>query len=125
MALNRAASYGYHVVDDFHSLIDEAKAGRPRILTSRSRKLLVCGMIVSGVTLSIINKIGAHQHWHTTPFPCPLDLKHHPRRLTHTTPMCPAVYEIPAAGRDGVVHTFEKPWFMVLVMFLGEHPGSC
>lgn len=32
-----------------------------------------------------------------------------------------AAYQLPAVGRDGTVRPFEKPWFMVLLMFLGEH----
>jgi hypothetical protein len=31
-----------------------------------------------------------------------------------------AAYQIPAVGRDGSVRPFEKPWFMVLLMFAGE-----
>jgi hypothetical protein len=31
-----------------------------------------------------------------------------------------AAYQIPAVGRDGSVRPFEKPWFMVLLMFAGN-----
>jgi hypothetical protein len=31
-----------------------------------------------------------------------------------------AAYQIPAVGRDGSVRPFEKPWFMVLLMFAGR-----
>jgi hypothetical protein len=27
---------------------------------------------------------------------------------------------MPAVGRDGCIKPFEKPWFMVLLMFAGE-----
>lgn len=36
-------------------------------------------------------------------------------------PCCPAAYQLPAIGRDGSVRPFEKPWFMVLLMFAGRH----
>lgn len=37
-----------------------------------------------------------------------------------------AAYQLPATGRDGTVRPFEKPWFMVLLMFLGEcSSGVC
>lgn len=29
-------------------------------------------------------------------------------------------YQTEAAGADGSIHAFQKPWFLVLVMFLGE-----
>jgi hypothetical protein len=32
-----------------------------------------------------------------------------------------AAYQLPAVGRDGTVRPFEKPWFMVLLMFIGKH----
>jgi hypothetical protein len=32
-----------------------------------------------------------------------------------------AAYEVEAVGRDGTTRPFGKPWFLVLLMFAGEH----
>lgn len=31
-----------------------------------------------------------------------------------------AAYEVEAVGRDGTTRPFQKPWFLVLLMFTGE-----
>jgi hypothetical protein len=43
-----------------------------------------------------------------------------PRAGPHAPSNVLAAYQTESVGRDGYVHAFQKPWFFVLVMFVGE-----
>lgn len=112
------AIQGQRFADDLHSIVDAPNHGPlmgGRQMPLALKRATILGIIASGAAVSTLGKLCRCRMF--TPRPRGHD---HVRRNHLSIPDCCAAYEIEAEGRDGQVHPFEKPWFMVLLMFLGE-----
>jgi hypothetical protein len=128
-----------HTPAQVHSLVDSDAGDRlpsdtkARLSPARKR-VAVCGLILFGTLISTLGKLGelatpagvvcvsarlrllSRLIGDSAVLTC---TRTRTRTCTYTC-CCRPAYEVYAVGRDGSSKPFEKPWCMVLLMFVGE-----